>query len=327
MQWIDKKAFRDLGQRISFERPALVALFLAIGGLLGSVAFGQASLPATLLFERAPLERPINSIRLADAETVTAAFGSQGYRLDRVRREGVVPRVFLAALPKDLEEVTATHERKRLFLQTVLPLVLHVNETISEQRKRVLEIYKPKKDGFHLTAQDSDWLRGLYAYYRVAEGDLPELLRRVDVIPPSLALAQAAEESGWGTSRFAQEGNAIFGQWTPNFHQGLVPLQRDEGSRYAVRSFRELAGSVWAYARNLNTHRAYRDLRDKRQTLRRRAEPLNGYTLADTLEPYSERGQAYVQTLRLLIKSNKLRHFDRAKLKGDVYASFSKNDV
>ncbi len=327
MQWIDRKAFGGLGQRIGYERFALGALFLAIGGLMGSVAFGQTSLPVTPLLERAPFERPIASLKLVDAETVAAAFDSQGYRLDRVRREGIVPRVFLAALPNDLEEVPAVRERKRLFLQTVLPLVLRVNETITEQRKRVLEIYKAKKDGFRLTTQDSDWLRGLYAYYLVAEGDLPELLRRVDVIPPSLALAQAAEESGWGTSRFAQEGNAIFGQWTLSFHRGLVPLKRDADARYAVRSFRELAGSVRAYARNLNTHRAYRDLRNKRETLRRRAAPLNGYTLADTLERYSERGQAYVQTLRSLIRSNKLRHFDQAKLKGDVYASLSKNGV
>ncbi|MCE2509469.1 MAG: glucosaminidase domain-containing protein [Alphaproteobacteria bacterium] len=321
MQWVDTKAFGGLGQRIGFERFALGFLFLAIGGLVGSVVLGRTSLPVTPLLEHAPLERPVAALRLTDAETVAAAFGSQGYRLDRVREEGVVPRVFLAVLPSDLEAIQGVRERKRLFLQTVLPLILHVNETIAEQRKRALALTEAKQRGVRLATKDSDWLRDLYAYYRVPEGDLSELLRRVDVIPPSLALAQAAEESGWGTSRFAQEGNAIFGQWTLSLHRGLVPLERGGESRVAVRSFRDLAGSVRAYTRNLNTHLAYRELRAKREALRRRDIPLNGYTLAGTLRFYSERGEAYIQTLRSLIRSNKLRHFDRARLTGDVYAS------
>ncbi|MGB1547657.1 MAG: glucosaminidase domain-containing protein [Alphaproteobacteria bacterium] len=310
-----------MGQRIGFDRFALGLLFLAIGGLMGSVVLGQASLPATPLLERAPLERPVAALKLSDAEALAATFGSQDYRLDRVRQEGVVPRLFLATLPGDLEAIRAVRERKRLFLQTMLPLILHVNETITEQRKRVLALTEAQQRGVRLASKDADWLRNLYAYYRVEEGNLSELLRRVDVIPPSLALAQAAEESGWGTSRFAQEGNAIFGQWTPSLHRGLVPLERGEEARYAVRSFRDLVASVRAYARNLNTHKAYRELRAKRENLRRRDVPLNGYTLAGTLQHYSERGEAYVETLRSLIRSNKLRHFDRAKLQGDVYAS------
>lgn len=327
MQRFDQKAFGGLWQRIGFERFALGALFLAVATLVGSVAFGQGSLPATTLLERAPLIRPVTSLHFPDMRTATAAFGRRGYQLDRVRAEGIVPRVFLAKLPTDLKAAATVIARKQLFLQTILPLVLHVNETTLEQRKRALALYDAARAGFRLSKQDKDWLGELHRYYRVAEGDAAELFRRIDVVPPSLALAQAAEESGWGTSRFAQEGNAIFGQWTANDAHGLVPQKRNADARHAVQRFAELAGSVRAYIRNLNTHGAYREFRTKRATLRQRPMPLNGYALASTLRRYSERGEAYVETLRSLIRSNKLRHFDRAKLTGDVYASLAEPEA
>jgi len=327
MQWMDRHLFGGFVQRCGFERLAPAGLLLAIGALTAGATFGQASLPATALLDRAPLIRPVASLHLPDAETVATIFGRQGYRLDRVREEGIVPRVFLAKLPEDLEAVPTVQARKQLFLQAVLPLVLHVNETIREQRKRAFALFEAQRAGVRLATQDADWLRALYGYYRVPEGDRAELFRRIDTVPPSLALAQAAEESGWGTSRFAQEGNAIFGQWTLNPQRGLVPAARDAGARHSVQRFAELAGSVRAYIRNLNTHRAYREFRAKRESLRRRPMPLNGYALADTLRRYSQRGDAYVDTLRNLIRANKLRHFDRAKLTGDLYAGLADPDA
>ena len=327
MQWFDRKVFGGLGRRIGFEGAALGGLFLAVGTLVGFVTFGQGSLPAGVFLDRVPLVRPVASLYLPDARAVAATFDRHGYRLDRVRRDGIVPRVFLATLPSDLDAVAVVGERKQLFLQTVLPLVLHVNETILGQRQRALALYEAKQAGVRLSKPEHDWLAALHDYYRVAEGDSAELFRRLDVVPPSLALAQAVEESGWGTSRFAQEGNAIFGQWALTSRHGLVPAQRDAGARHSVRRFGELAGSVRAYIRNLNTHRAYREFRAKRAVLRRLPMPLNGYVLADTLQRYSERGDAYVATLRVLIRSNKLRNFDRAKLAGDVYASLSEPDA
>ncbi len=328
MQWFDRKVFGGLGRRAGFEGTALGGLFLAVGVLVGVVTFGgSGSLPASALLDHTPLVRPVASLSLPDTRAVAATFDRHGYRLDRVRKDGIVPRVFLATLPTDLDAVAVVGERKQLFLQTVLPLVLHVNETILGQRQRALALYEAKQAGVRLSKPERVWLADLHDYYRVAAGDSVELFRRLDAVPPSLALAQAVEESGWGTSRFAQEGNAIFGQWVLASQHGLVPAQRDAGARHSVRRFGELAGSVRAYIRNLNTHRAYRDFRTKRVVLRRRPMPLNGYILADTLQHYSERGDAYVATLRSLIRSNKLRNFDRAKLAGDIYASLSDPDV
>lgn len=321
MRLVYSGTFGRLGRRIGFEHFALGGLFFAVLGLVGGVALGGARLPASFVLAGAALERPVFSLHLKETQALAEAFGQRDYRLDRVRREGVVPRVFLAALPSDLGEVAVVAERKRLFLQTILPLVLHVNETIKRQRDRAIALNAAAASGAQLAKRDAEWLRTLYGYYGVPDGDFEELLRRADVVPPSLALAQAAEESGWGTSRFAQEGNAIFGQWTRSRDRGIEPVAGPDGSPYAILRFRELAGSVRAYIRNLNTHQAYREFRNAREVLRLRETPLNGYTLAVTLGRYSERGKAYIEAIRTLIRSNKLRHFDRAKLAGDVYAS------
>ena len=150
--------------------------------------------------------------------------------------------------------------------------------------------------------------------YKVPADNLALLIRRVDVIPPSLALAQAAEESGWGTSRFARQGNAIFGQWTTADGPGLVPRERDEDKDHKVRIFGKLIDSVRAYMLNLNTHRAYRELRRARAALRRAGEPLNGHTLARFLHRYSERGADYVSAIRTMIEANGLDRLDDARL-------------
>jgi Bax protein len=213
-------------------------------------------------------------------------------------------------------------ERKRIFFKTVLPLVLKANDEILKQRKRLLRIQAENTKISKLRAADRLWLAALSERYGVSRNNLSEMIRRADIIPPSLALAQAAEESGWGTSRFALEGNALFGQWTFDQKGGLVPKKRDKGKAHRVRAFTSLMDAVRAYVRNLNTHRAYRQFRRERQALRRAGRHLTGSDLTRTLTSYSERGNKYVRTIQLIIDSNQLQNLDKARLGGKIVSLF-----
>lgn len=246
-------------------------------------------------------------------------FSTIKYDFDSIRAgQGDVPRVFVRAMPNDMRRIRVPAQRKQLFFQSVLPLVLKVNDEISADRRRLLRLKTEAGQGRKLPAADRLWLAVMSEVYDVNRGDLTELLSRVDVVPPSLALAQAAEESGWGTSRFVREGNALFGQWTFDKTTGLVPIRRDSGRTHRVRAFPSLVHGVRAYVRNLNTHRAYRHLRRQRAAMRRDGAHLDGMGLTGTLTGYSERGEDYVQTIQSIIRANRLEKLDRAKLSGDV---------
>lgn len=241
-----------------------------------------------------------------------------GYRLDQVREQGKVPRVFLASLPGDIGAIRQPSERKRFFIKTALPLILLVNETILRDRRKIAGL-RDRPDGV-LTSSEKDWLARIAGQHGMKQPDFPdfkELLRRVDVIPPSLALAQSAEESGWGTSRFAREGNALFGQRIWGDADGLVPLGRADGDKYKVRAFKHLLASVRSYARNLNGHFAYGLFRKERALMRARNSAVDGSLLAGTLGAYSERGDAYIETIRLIIRANDFSKYDRARLSSD----------
>jgi Bax protein len=238
------------------------------------------------------------------------------YDLNAVIKGGhEVPRITLASVPVDLEQIRETDERKALFFKTVLPLVLQVNEQIASDRERLWELNAKKQAGARIEAVDRLWLAVMAERYGTARGDVPALLRRHDVVPPSLALAQAATESAWGTSRFVKEGNAIFGQWTfADDHDGIVPSQRADGKAHRVRAFDSLYDSVFSYITNLNRHGAYQEFRTARAEMRANGQPLDGMRLASTLFRYSERGAAYVDELRVLISTNDLGYLDDARL-------------
>lgn len=256
---------------------------------------------------------PTNRISVTD---VTQTFAQLDYRLSPVlegKRE--VPRLFLARLPHDLDELQETQERKALFFKTMLPLVLKANEEIRAQRAKLYRLEHRKNLGYRLSSDQTLWLDGLYKRYGVPVGQIDTLLEHLDVIPTSLALAQAAEESGWGTSRFAREGNALFGQWTFNQNdKGLVPHGRVEGKTHRIKVFDSLYDSLFAYMTNLNRHKAYAQLRKKRAELRRQGQEINGAQLAQTLTQYSERGEKYVSSLLTIIEQNNLHQFDEARL-------------
>lgn len=248
------------------------------------------------------------------AAALARAFHLASFDLNHVA-DGVraVPRLFVARLPGDMPDMPEVAERKAVFFKSVLPLVLKVNEDIRNERRRLWSLHSRVRLGETLDAVDRLWLIVMAERYKVTRGDIDALLSRVDVVPISLALAQAAEESGWGTSRFTREGNALFGQWTWD-GDGIEPLRRDDGRTHKIRAFSTLLDSVRAYALNLNSHDAYRALRKARAAMRAAGRTPDGYALAGYLTRYSERGEAYVDGLRALMETNDLRRFDEAKL-------------
>jgi Bax protein len=223
--------------------------------------------------------------------------------------------------PRDLAEIESPAERKDRFLTSLLPVVTQENQLIAEQRKWLLDTQRHLVHG-HASAVERRGLSDLARYYRLPRhltvpttGALPsqtmaELLLRIDTLPPSLVLAQAAIESGWGTSRFVREGNNLFGQWVTGDTPGLMPSDADPGDGYRVAAYDTVAHSVRSYLRNLNTHRAYRQLRHWRADLRAANEPLDSTILSAGLVRYSQRGEAYVEELLSVIRGNRLDRYD-----------------
>jgi Bax protein len=233
-----------------------------------------------------------------------------------------IPRHFEDRLPADLASWPVA-ARKRVFVDTVLPLVLQENEHLLADRGRVMTLAARQAQGRRLTTADKTWLAQLSTRYRVTPGDLAALLQRVDMVPPSLALAQAVEESGWGTSRFARDGNALFGQWTFTQGAGIVPLGREAGDFHEVKKYLALKHSVRDYVNNLNTHRAYTRLRRMRARFRAGEQTLSGYALSTALIRYSARGEDYVRSLQSIIRVNELGRFDNAQLGGQLVATLN----
>lgn len=268
--------------------------------------------PTWQLFEPGPRDGIIHA--RAGAERVARTFADLGYDLDRVRRgEQTVPRVMLASLPHDLAKLDSIEQRKAMFLATVLPVALYVNEKVLEQRRVLEAMHDCVRRDVKLGSRAKAWLRTVADLYD-GEPDIGYLLTRVDAVPPSLLLAQAAIESAWGTSRFAQEGNALFGEYTYKHHRGLLPRALTTDARFRVRHFEHMVESVVSYVRNLNTHPAYEGFRIRRATFRAIGGAPDGLTLASELSRYSERRHVYVRELRTVIRANRLNAFDDAAL-------------
>ncbi len=259
------------------------------------------------------------------AKKLFTDFRRIGYRLEDVRKgAGAVPRVFVQAMPRDIGAVRSIPTRKAVFLKTMLPLVLQTNEELRAIRARVIALTARLAKGRGLGPADRAWLAAQYDRFGVRQGDRAALLLRVDVIPPSLALAQAAEESGWGSSRFALEGRALFGQRTYRSAEGLLPQGHGAAAAFKVKAFGHLLEGVRSYAQNLNTHRAYAGFRMMRAELRRQtgsAAGLDSLRLVERLTSYSERGADYIETIKSIIRFNDLQSFDGARLSRSLEAA------
>ncbi len=249
-----------------------------------------------------------DTVRL-DASTIKQLFEDTNYTLEDVRKKKLVKPVALTLLPNEIKMIESTKKRKEFFIQIVLPLILKENNNIKLDRKRLFSIINKNNN----TNLEKKWLEKKYKQYGVPSKDLSILKIRMDEIPVSLALAQAAKETGWGTSRFAQEGNALFGQWTWS-GEGLKPKDAEKNQGHKVMKFNVLQASVRAYQRNLNTHSTYKDFRLQRAKLRDQGKPLDSIILSKFLDKYAETGSQYVEVLQKIIKQNNLQDFDDAKL-------------
>jgi Bax protein len=312
-------------QRLDIERAAILVTVTSIAALCAIVFDHTGPMGRHANLQPAHSNVADEAVELAaispasGAPTVRAIgrdsrFPILAYSLDAVREQREVPRVFLASVPPDLREIADNDRRKIAFIKMVLPLVLHVNELIANDRARLLALQDKADAGGELATAEVAWLEDLAQRHGLPRVDISALLRHVDVIPPSLAVAQAAIESGWGTSRFALEGNALFGQYTYKADEGLLPRGRDAGKTHRIRAFTFLVDGVKAYAANLNSHPAYAEFRDLRQRLRAARSEPNGYRLAAALTRYSELGEEYVRSLRNIIAANELEPLDEARL-------------
>ena len=249
-----------------------------------------------------------DTVRL-NASTIRQLFEDTEYSLKEVREKKLVKPVALTLLPAEIKMIENTKERKDFFIQIILPLILQENNNIKLDRKRLFSIINKSNN----TELEKKWLEKKYKQYGVLSKDLSILKIRMDEIPVSLAIAQAAKETGWGTSRFAQEGNALFGQWTWS-GDGLKPKDAEKNEGHKVMKFNVLQASVRAYQRNLNTHSSYENLRKARAELRDRNQSLDSLILVKYLDEYAETGEKYVEVLRKIIQQNNLKDFDDAKL-------------
>jgi Bax protein len=229
--------------------------------------------------------------------------------LNTVRFEKKVKPIYFTQFPKDLDAIQSVKLKKETFIKIVLPLVVAENEKILDDRLRLFNIASRKST----TDDEKQWLRQKFLEYKVKNGKVDVLKTRMDIIPVSIALAQAAKESGWGTSRFALEGNAIFGQWTWD-GSGIAPLMRDKSKNHKILKFPILRASVKAYQNNLNTHKSYIKFREKRVKLRQKNKIINGLELTKTLDNYAETGSEYTKILSQIILQNRLMDFETVRL-------------
>ena len=243
------------------------------------------------------------------ASVLYQLFEDTNYKLSDVRSNKIAKPVEIGKLPYELKEIQSVKKRKELFIQIVLPLILEENNKILLDRKKLFAILNKNNN----SKSDNDWLNKKFKQYGVSNKDIPTLKRRMDIIPPSMAIAQAAKETGWGTSRFALEGNALFGQWTYS-DKGIKPAAAEAGTTHKVMMFNVLKSSVRAYTRNLNTHKSYKKMRYLRAIQRDNEGKLNSKELVNHLDKYAETGKEYTIILKKIIEQNTLTDFDDVKI-------------
>ena len=249
-----------------------------------------------------------NTVSLS-AETASNLFDELNYDLKGVRAGQKVKPIYLTKLPKDIKTLGDTKKKRELFIKIVLPLILNENNKITEDRKKLFKILGKNFN----TVGERVWLKRRFKEYKIDDRDLSKLKMRMDIIPVSIALAQAANESGWGTSRFALEGNALFGQWTWS-KKGISPKNKDPNQSHKILQFQILKASVRAYKNNLNTHNAYQEFREARAKLRQSETKITGLALTKYLKNYAAIGEKYTEIIEGIIKHNSLTDFDKANL-------------
>ena len=290
-RWFDRPALRRAGRRLAALVPdALAGRWHALRarhpGLTGGVA---------LLV--------VAAVAVGALAMLWVGHDDVGRDYERVKSPGAVE------LP-DFASIEATAERKRAFVEFLRPIVEYENRRVLEQRERLQDLLGRLESGDELAAHDRAWLTEQAQRYRVkADGDLERARRlqaRIDLVPASLALAQGALESAWGTSRFARQGNNLFGEWCFETGCGIVPKRRPEHASYEVEAFDTVGASVRSYLNNLNSHPAYAPARRIRSAAREEGREPTGIEMAGGLFNYAAIGEQYVEHIRAVIRRNDL---------------------
>ncbi len=242
-----------------------------------------------------------NAVAVHNVRELQALFEAHDFNLSDIKNDQdsiEVPRLYLTALPQDLKKLRQFEMKKQLFLQALLPMILAENEKILKERTHLLAIETSLKQNGKLSDADKNWLEALAQKYKLKTTSLKELVRRVDIIPPSLALSQAIVETGWGESFAALKKNSAF---------GMTIAEK-------VKFYESLQDSVNGYILNLNSNQAYQKMREIRSKLRVEGKPLCSLKLAETLVRYSELGFQYIGRVKSVIKTHQLRQLDQAQL-------------
>ena len=262
------------------------------------------------LFETNPSDVTVDYI--SESSEMIEIFKKYQFSVDNLLNNQSANLIIFSSLPKDFMEIQPVIERKRLFINTLIPIIYSENLQILNDRKKILDWWR-ESDGENFSRDFwPQWLFELSEKYGSSDSNLGNLLVRVDIVPISLALAQAAIESGWGTSRYSREGNAVFGQYTFDESEGLKPRDRNKNDQFFIKKFSNLSESVRSYLKNINTHLAYADFREERKKLRMSGENLSGYKLVNFLKDYSERKDFYIKDVKEIMTSNNFKKFDKS---------------
>lgn len=251
---------------------------------------------------------------ISESSEMIEIFNKYQFSVDNLLNNQSSNLVIFSSLPKDFMDIQPVIERKRLFINTLIPIIYSENLQILDDRKKILDWWR-ESDGENFSRDFwPQWLFELSEKYGSSDSNLGNLLIRVDIIPISLALAQAAIESGWGTSRYSREGNAVFGQYTFDESKGLKPKDRNKNDEFFIKKFSNLSESVRSYLKNINTHLAYADFREERKKLRMSGENLSGYKLVNFLKDYSERREFYIKDVKEIMSSNNFQKYDKGNV-------------
>ncbi len=261
---------------------------------------------------------------LADAKHYTKLLDKYDGHLDQIRESKSAPPVYSENLPINLGRLPVP-DKTTIFISLVLPNIVRVNDEISATRERLLQLLDKKNQFKRLTRKEQWWINKVAWRYGCSPEDTNELLLRVDTVPVALALAQAIDESGWGTSRFAREGNALYGQHLPQGSEGKYIVSRGGGVK--VAAFDSIYEATRSYMHNLNSVWAFSDLREIRADLKAQGRLVTGHDLATGLERYSALGKRYVSDLRYIIKRYDLEMLNTVQLRSvprDLTVQFSR---
>ena len=237
-------------------------------------------------------------------------FDKNNYEYENIIKYKKVPNIYISSLPNDFNKISHTGKKKSLFIRSILPIIIKENEKIITLSKKLKKI---KVQFQSISRRDAIWLNEMLDFYKVKSMSLEELVTKIDIVPVSIALGQAVIDSGWGTSRFAAEGNALFGQWSWKKGTGIVPKERNLNEKYEVKSFINLSNSVSSYIKNLNTHPNYENFRLNRKLMRIHNKPLLGKQLYEYLNTYAV-DDNYAENLLSIIEANDFDLFENVEI-------------